>query len=228
MRDFSKTGRLPANDPLALLARLKTKLNTLWCRLTYPFASLGSEVSIHWSSDIYRKAAPLISLGNDVYIGPHVWLNLVELQPNDRPKLILSNGCKIGRRSTISVKNEIVLEEDVLFAPSVLIMDHNHEYSDPAIPIHAQGVDQGGTIRIEKNCWLGYGAVVLCTKGHLTIGRNSIVGANAVVTRSVPPFTVVAGNPARPVKQYDPQSRQWLKNASLNSASSLGVKNEAS
>jgi UDP-3-O-[3-hydroxymyristoyl] glucosamine N-acyltransferase len=214
---------LPADDPLALLSKLRTKLNTLWCRHVYPFFSFGEGVSIHWSSDIYRKAAPLISFGDNVYVGPNVWLNLVELHPVDKPKLVLSSGCKIGRRSTISVRNEVILEEDVLLAPSVLIMDHNHEYSDPAIPIHAQGVDQGGTIKIEKNCWLGYGAVVLCSKGHLTIGRNSIVGANAVVTRSVAPFTVVAGNPARPVKQYDPGTRQWLKIAGLSSAAPLGV-----
>ena len=223
MPDHVKPNGLPADDPLALLAKLKTKLHTLWCRHVYPFSAFGQGVSIHWSSDIYRKAAPLISFGDGVYVGPDVWLNLVDIERAAKPKLILCRGCKIGRRSTISVKNEIILEEDVLFAPSVLIMDHNHEYSDPASPIHAQGVDQGGTIRIEKNCWLGYGAVVLCSKGQLTVGRNSIVGANAVVTRSVPPFTVVAGNPAKPVKQYDPGTRQWLKIADLDSARHLGV-----
>src|SRR5215813_1362205 len=126
MSEPSKPSGLPADDPLALLGKLRTKLNTLWCRLFYPFSSFGGGASIHWSTDIYRKAAPLISIGDNVYIGPDVWLNLVEIEIARKPKLILSKGCKIGRRSTISVKNEIVLDEDVLLAPSVLIMDHNH------------------------------------------------------------------------------------------------------
>ena len=74
-------------------------------------------------------------------------------------------------------------------------MDHNHEFSDVLQPITAQGVTPGGKIRIEKNCWLGYGAVVLCGSGQVTIGRNSVIGANCVVTRSIPPYSIMAGNP---------------------------------
>jgi acetyltransferase-like isoleucine patch superfamily enzyme len=113
----------------------------------------------------------------------------------------------------ISAKNQIVLEEEVLFAPNVLIMDHNHEFADVTRAISAQGVTEGGRIRIEKNCWLGYGAVVVCGSGQLTVGRNSIIGANAVVTRSVPPYSIMAGNPAKLIKTYDPATGNWVKPA---------------
>jgi len=202
---------LLSDDPLALWSRFKVKLKTVWLRSTYPFAAFGDRVSIHPSCDIYRRAAPLVSIGSSVFIGPDVWLNLVDIKNATAPKLVLSDGCKLGRRSTISARNRIVLEADVLLAPSVLIMDHNHEFSDPALPIHQQGVTAGGTITIERNCWLGYGAVILSSKGNLTIGRNSVVGANAVVTKSVAPFTIVSGNPAIPVRQYDPVSKNWIR-----------------
>jgi acetyltransferase-like isoleucine patch superfamily enzyme len=74
-------------------------------------------------------------------------------------------------------------------------------------------VTPGGKIRIEKNCWLGYGAVVLCGSGQVTIGRNSVIGANCVVTRSVPPYSIMAGNPAKLIKMYDPESKKWVKPA---------------
>lgn len=90
-------------------------------------------------------------------------------------------------------------------------MDHNHEYGDIDKPIHAQGVTPGGRIRIGRNSWLGYGCVIFSATGLLEIGRNCVVGANSVVTRSFPDYSVIAGNPAKLVKTYDPARRDWIR-----------------
>jgi abequosyltransferase len=203
--------RRSANDPLHSLGRIATKLNTSWLKLTYPFARFGRHVSIHYSCEIYRGGSPYIELADEVYLAPDVWLNTVADPESPATKIVLGRGCRIGRRSTISARNYIELGDDVLLAPSVLIMDHNHEYSDPEAPIHSQGVTEGGRIVIGQNCWLGHGSVISCSKGELSIGRNCVVGANCVVTKSFPSFSVIAGNPARLVKRYDPDSGTWIR-----------------
>ena len=202
----------PAEDPLAYIPRLLTYLRTLWMHYMYPFRSFGKGASIHYSCEIRRSVAADIAIGKRVYVAPEVWLSVVSEDSNPaHPKIDLGDGCKIGRRSVIAARNRILLENDVLLAPNVLIQDHNHEYSDPDLPIHAQGPTTGGFITIEKNSWIGYGAVIVCGEGQLVVGRNSIVGAHTVLTRSIPAYSVVAGSPARVLRRFDAEKRQWVR-----------------
>ena len=198
-------------DPLMWVSRILTKANSIWLKHTYGFDGFGKRVSIHYSCDIQRCYSNKIRIGDFVLLDREVWLNVPVTSERSEPALIIGNGSNIGRRSVISAINQICIEENVLLAPGVFVTDHNHEYTDPSLPIHDQGLRPGGRIVIERNCWLGYGSMVLSGKDELVLGRNSVVGAYAVVTKSHPPFSVLVGNPARVVRQFDAASGQWVK-----------------
>jgi acetyltransferase-like isoleucine patch superfamily enzyme len=166
-------------------------------------------LDLHFMSHVSRKRAGRISLGNRVSLRKGAWLNPATVDLTGEPTIVIDDDCAIGTDSIISAKNRIHIERDVLIAQSVLIVDHNHAYEDITTPIIKQGITEGGRIRIGQGSWIAHGAAILCSKGELTIGRNCVIAANSVVTRSIPDYSLVAGLPARIIRQYDPEAKAW-------------------
>jgi acetyltransferase-like isoleucine patch superfamily enzyme len=117
----------------------------------------------------------------------------------------------IGSNSLIGMSNVVIgpvtIGNDVIIAQNIVISALNHSYEDISLPIHKQSVITRPVI-IEDECWIGANSVI--TAG-VTIGRHSVVAAGSVVTKDVPPLSVVAGNPARLLKQYDVAIKQWVR-----------------
>jgi acetyltransferase-like isoleucine patch superfamily enzyme len=158
---------------------------------------------IHHTALLSRRIAHRIKLGTSVSIRKDAWLNIIR-EAVGEVNIVIDDNCVIGARNVISAKNYIHIERDVILATSVLIMDHNHAHDDVELPIRLQPATEGGRIRIGEGCWIGQGAAIVCDKGELVLGRNCVVAANALVTRSFPPYSVIVGNPARLGRQIDP------------------------
>jgi acetyltransferase-like isoleucine patch superfamily enzyme len=209
MQTLSNKPRARFEDPLSYFFSARTKLYTLWLSAIYPFVSIGRNLSIHYAIKLSRCVAHQIKLGSSVIIWEDVWLYVLPDSGNNI-KITIDDNCSIGARSTISAKNCVHIEEDVIMATSVLIQDHNHAYEDISRSIRDQGVTVGGRIRIERGCWIGQGAAIVCNEGDVVIGRNSVIGANALVTRSCPPYSVIVGNPGRVAKRFDTTRGSWV------------------
>ncbi|SMR49560.1 unnamed protein product [Zymoseptoria tritici ST99CH_3D1] len=110
---------------------------------------------------------------------------------------------KLGKNVFINFNATIVdtclvtIGARTLLAPNVSLYSGTHPL-DPEVRSGTTGPELGGEIHIEEDCWLGGNVIVL---PGVRIGKGSTIGAGAVVTKDVPPYSVAAGNPARVIKQ---------------------------
>jgi len=115
----------------------------------------------------------------------------------------------IGDRVRIGMSNVIIgpvtIGNDVMLAQNIVLSGLNHGYEDVNVVPHKQPITKK-KITIEDEVWIGANAVVVA---GVTIGKHSVIAAGSVVTKSIPPYSVVVGNPARVIKQYNPQTRIW-------------------
>ncbi len=112
----------------------------------------------------------------------------------------------MGQECTISAYQHVSIGRECIIADRVMLIDFDHGVVEVERPIRKQGIYKRD-VRVGHNVWIGYGACVL--RG-VSIGDNSIVGTNAVVTREVPENAVVAGVPARTIRMRDaPESMRW-------------------
>ena len=113
-------------------------------------------------------------------------------------KLIIGGGTRVGSDAVIAVSREVRLGRNVLIAARCYISDHSHAFTDPTRPLMHQGATVAAPVAIGDGAWVGINVAIL---PGVTLGRNCVVGANSVVTQSVPDHAVVAGVPARIVRQ---------------------------
>jgi acetyltransferase-like isoleucine patch superfamily enzyme len=211
--------------PLSSIRRILIKQYSLWVSKTYPFASVGSNLSIHFRADLSRTHAHRIQLGSSVVIDKDSVLRVqAPLEEDGDPILIVEDGSVVGPRCFMSAKNRIWIDRDVVLESSVLIQDHSHAYKDVNVTIRQQGVTEGGKVRINQGCWIGQGTVIHCDQGELNLGPNCVVAPNSLVNRSFPGYSLIAGNPARVVKQYDIEKGVWVLGSSRPTESEATMK----
>lgn len=144
-----------------------------------------------------------IAIGAHTLISPHVSMSVgMPAFPgvaHEPPVIRIGDRCSIGRGGWLVGGVGIAVEDDVIMGPNVYITDHNHSYEDVSVPIWEQWPSEA-PVRIGAGSWLGANVVVL---PGADIGRNVTVAAGSVVRGTVPDRCVVAGAPARIVRQYD-------------------------
>lgn len=122
---------------------------------------------------------------------------------NGMGAVILGDGVRVGLSNVII--GPVTIGNDVIIAQNVVISGLNHGYEDISMPICKQPCTTK-PILVEDECWIGANCVI--TAG-VTIGKHSIVAAGSIVTKDIPPYSVVVGNPAKVIKKYNPDTAKW-------------------
>jgi acetyltransferase-like isoleucine patch superfamily enzyme len=142
-----------------------------------------------------------VLFGDNVMIGRYTTIECTGVIRELGEGLTVGNNSNFGEYNFIGVRGRVEIGNDVLFGPRVSIHAENHIFAGLEIPIRKQGASRKG-VKIEDNCWIGSGAIVLDGVG---IGEGSIIAAGAVVTKDIPPYSIAAGVPAKVVRKRNSQ-----------------------
>jgi len=151
--------------------------------------------------------ASRIFIGQGVYIRKHTWLAADPLTGSTDCSLTIGDGTYVGHFCHVYATQSITLGKQVLLADRVYISDNVHEYQDIHKPVMHQPVKQLKPVIIGDGAWLGENVCII----GASIGKNSVIGANAVVTADIPDYCVAVGAPARIIKRYDNTAGVWKK-----------------
>ena len=175
------------------------KVNILFPR----YISCGRNVYLGDYTYINGLSREGIRLCNNVRIREHVWIQATSSLEDLGRGLEVRENTYIGPRCTLGAGGGITIGSNVTIGAAVDILAENHQFADADVLINEQGVTRKG-IAIEDDVWIGNRVIVL---DGVRVGQGAVLGAGAVVTKDVPPYTVVVGNPARVVGKRTSNSR---------------------
>ncbi|WP_269739207.1 acyltransferase [Paraburkholderia xenovorans] len=181
--------------------RLKTRF---W--YAHVFESIGAKTTIF--RPMLLVNVQYASLGERVLIRPGARIELVVTDPAAPPRLTIGSRVNIEQNVHIVCGSSIEIGDGVTITGNVAIVDVEHPYEDVNDPtrIGDRIRTRGNYVRIGQGAFIGFNTIVL---PNVKIGRHTVVGAHSVVTRDVPDYCVVSGNPARIMKRYNFETQCW-------------------
>ena len=190
----AETPRIFKDNPLYFLRRTKTPLSkSILLYIYYSFAVwlpdpprpigiLCMWFRTYLASKIFLKAGHQLKISKNVRFGSGAKVEVGAYCG-------INNNCWIG--------NDTIIGDDVMFGPDVSILSGSHNFERTDIPMREQGASERKKVIIGDDVWIGTRVIIL---PGVKIGSHSIIGAGAIVTKDVPEYAIVGGNPARVIK----------------------------
>lgn len=149
-----------------------------------------------------------IYLGENTTILSNNRLNVYNNLTGLKSKLVLGNNCYIGFNFTALCGENITIGNEVLIASSVFISSENHGMNPESdVPYMDQPLECK-PVTIDDGTWIGE---KVCILPGVTIGKKCIIGAGAVVNKSIPDYSMAVGVPAKVIKKYNFKTHSWEK-----------------
>jgi acetyltransferase-like isoleucine patch superfamily enzyme len=146
-----------------------------------------------------------INIQDGTFFQRGVWLYCCGID-GIKAKLSIGKNCVFGHNNHITCVRKVTIGDFVLTANGVYISDNLHGYEDTAKPIIQQSVIFKRNVNIGDGSWIGENVSII----GASVGKNSVIGANSVVTRDIPDYCVAVGAPAVVIRQFDFQLQVWV------------------
>jgi len=195
----------------SLLHRVYRRLRKEHFRRQFLAFGLSSSLGVNGVGEGCKlTGTEFINIGEDSFFGEKTELTALHSHVDQKmnPRILIGNHVRCVGGCRITCAGKIIIENDVLIGPDVFITDHNHGMN----PVLKGGYSGQRllikTVQVKEGVWLGQRSCVL---PGVTIGEHSIIGANSVVTHDIPSYSIAVGAPAKIVKQWDFEKKQWIK-----------------
>lgn len=166
--------------------------------------ALGPKSHVLWPRKLLNRSR--IRIGAGCHVGAHVVLNPLRSTSSPPGRIVLGDAVYVGGYSQIHAMDCVELGEGCVLSEHVYIGDVAHGLDPKAGPILSQPNVSRGPVRLGRHVFVGYGCSIL---PGVTLGDHCVVGTRAVVTRSFPAYSMVAGAPARLIKSYNLATGAW-------------------
>ncbi|WP_298651189.1 acyltransferase [uncultured Proteiniphilum sp.] len=194
-----QTPRLKKNVLHLMMHPVKTRPR-FWLRcLQFLYMKKGKR------SVIYRSVRKDIVPFNIFLMGDYSVIEDYTVINNAVGNIVIGSHTRIGLGNTVI--GPVTIGDKVNLAQNVVISGLDHNFEDIGKAIAEQGVSTKHII-IDDDVWIGANCVILA---GIRIGKHVVIGAGSVVTKDVPSYSVALGNPAKVVRQYDVEKKQWIK-----------------
>lgn len=193
------------------MEKIFTALRYLKHLLFSGFYHLGWPVVFR--KDVQINNAGKIYLGKNISLDQDCELNVIDNYQNFRynyskPIIKIEENVGISKGTLISAVRSIHIKKNAMIGQFCFIGDYDHSYKDIDKPIVVQPLININPVVIKEGTWIG--AHVTIVSG-VTIGRNTVIGANSVVTKDIPDYSIAVGVPAKVIKKFNFKTRNWDK-----------------
>jgi acetyltransferase-like isoleucine patch superfamily enzyme len=169
-----------------------------WNRLAIHREFARREAFVRWpvhGNVLEALRSGRLELGPHVLFEPHVWITIA-----DGGRVSIGEGTFLNLGTMVACQESVTIGAYCMFANGCFVSDASHRYDDRNRPVPWQGFTTKGPTSIGDNVWCGTNVVV--TSG-VSVGERCVIGANSVVTRDLPPFSIAAGAPAKVLRQVE-------------------------
>lgn len=169
----------------------------------YKYKNLGTRAYV--IKPLRLDGKKYMSIGKNVRVQTYSWLIAIKIDEHE-PELTIGEGCALGDFNHIAAVRRVIFGNNVLTANGVYVSDNLHGFEDIHVPVMDQPIRFKAEVHIGDGTWIGENVCII----GASIGKNCVIGANSVVTKNIPDYSVAVGSPARIIKQYNQSTKQWI------------------